>query len=155
METVEIGRALGQALRPGDVIVLSGSLGAGKTTLTQGIAAGLGVEDYVTSPTFTLVNEYPPSERHEHPALYHIDLYRTSGAAEALDFGFEEYLGGEGVVVVEWAERAPEAVPAEHLLVKLEMDEDARRLELCPLGSRYAERLAEVERALDRHAAGD
>jgi tRNA threonylcarbamoyladenosine biosynthesis protein TsaE len=121
-ETVAIGRRLGRCLRRGDVVVLSGVLGAGKTTLAQGIAEGVGVADYVTSPTFTLVNEYRPAPSARHPPLYHIDLYRTAGTAEALDLGLDEYLAGpsQGVAVIEWAERAPEALPEEHLLVRLE-----------------------------------
>jgi tRNA threonylcarbamoyladenosine biosynthesis protein TsaE len=137
------------------LIVLSGTLGAGKTTLTQGIAAGLGVVDYVTSPTFTLVNEYRPARSGAHPPLYHIDLYRTSGAAEALDFGLDEYLGEPGIAVVEWAERAPEALPTDYLLVKLEMAGDERRIEVCSSSPRYAERLRALGEALGAYAAGD
>lgn len=173
-ETLAIGRAIGRFLLPGDVLVLSGTLGAGKTTLTQGIARGLGIEDYVTSPTFTLVNEYRP--RGSGPALYHVDLYRTSGAAEALDLGLDEYLGladlPAGVAVLEWAERAPDALPTEYLLIRLERADGAdssaasepgdepRHLAIFLRGERYERRrdtLAEALRAYSGgvHAAGD
>jgi tRNA threonylcarbamoyladenosine biosynthesis protein TsaE len=173
-ETLAIGAALGRLLLPGDVIVLSGTLGAGKTTLTQGIARGLGIDDYVTSPTFTLVNEYRP--RASGPALYHVDLYRTSGAAEALDLGLDEYLGladlPAGVAVLEWAERAPDALPADYLLIRIDRADDAddrasaepgdepRHLAIFLRGERYERRRDAFAGALRAfrggdHAAGD
>ncbi len=154
-DTAEIGRRLGEILRPGDVVVLSGPLGAGKTALTQGIARGLGVTDYVTSPTFTLVNEYRPPRPGAHPPLYHVDLYRTTGAAEALDLGLDEYLGGQGVTVVEWPERAPEALPPEYLPVRLEIADDSRVITVGPASHRYAGRLRALRKALGAYAAGD
>jgi tRNA threonylcarbamoyladenosine biosynthesis protein TsaE len=100
-ETVRIGRILGEGLKAGDVVALTGELGSGKTCLTQGIACGLGVpENYaVTSPTFTLINEYPGRKA----ALFHVDLYRLQGAADLADTGFEEYLSGGGVMVPDGA----------------------------------------------------
>ena len=102
-ETLRLGKILGEALVPGDVVALTGELGAGKTCLTQGIARGLGVADgyKITSPTFTLINEYPGRI-----TLYHADLYRLAGLGDLADTGFEEYFHGGGVVVVEWAEKA-------------------------------------------------
>ncbi|HEX8958966.1 MAG TPA: tRNA (adenosine(37)-N6)-threonylcarbamoyltransferase complex ATPase subunit type 1 TsaE, partial [Solirubrobacterales bacterium] len=134
---------------------------------------GLGIGDYVTSPTFTLVNEYLP--RASGPALYHVDLYRTSGAAEALDLGLDEYLGladlPAGVAVLEWAERAPDALPVEYLLIRFERGEGAdsapsesgdepRDLTIFLRGERYEQRrdtFAEALRAYSEgeHAAGD
>jgi tRNA threonylcarbamoyladenosine biosynthesis protein TsaE len=128
-ETVRFGRILGEGLQAGDVVALTGELGSGKTCLTQGIAGGLGVpENYViTSPTFTLINEYPGREA----ALIHVDLYRLQGAADLADTGFEEYLSGGGVMVIEWAERIPEAVPDGAVCVALTyVEENVRKLEL-------------------------
>lgn len=101
-ETVELGRKIGRALQPGDVLLLMGDLGAGKTTLAQGIAGGLGVgkDQYVRSPSFTLVNEYQGTL-----PVYHIDLYRIESAAELVDLDLEEYFFGSGVALVEWGEK--------------------------------------------------
>ena len=128
-ETVRIGRILGEGLKAGDVVALTGELGAGKTCLTQGIACGLGVpEKYtVTSPTFTLINEYPGREAD----LFHVDLYRLQGAADLDDTGFEEYLSGRGVMVIEWAERIPSAVPDGAFCVVLTyLEENIRKMEI-------------------------
>ena len=144
--TTAIGIALGQLLRGGDLVLLSGNLGAGKTTLTQGIAAGMGIDDYVTSPTFTLVNEYRQRDRRR-PTLCHVDLYRIEGTAEASDLGLDEYLEA-GVVVVEWAERALAALPAEHLLVRIAvLADDSRRIEFIGRGGRYAQMAETVANA--------
>ena len=101
-ETFYIGTIIGERLHGGDIVALIGDLGAGKTCLTKGIATGLGVsaQNHVTSPTFTLINEY--QGRHK---LYHFDLYRLTGLHDMEDMGFEEYLFGEGVTVIEWAEK--------------------------------------------------
>jgi tRNA threonylcarbamoyladenosine biosynthesis protein TsaE len=128
-ETVRIGRILGEGLKAGDVVALTGELGSGKTCLTQGIACGLGVpENYaVTSPTFTLINEYPGRKA----ALFHVDLYRLQGAADLADTGFEEYLSGGGVMVIEWAEKIRGAVPDGALCVALAyLEENVRKIEL-------------------------
>lgn len=157
-DTTEIGRVLGAWLRAGDVVLLSGPLGAGKTTLTQGIAAGVGVADYVTSPSFTIVNEYRPKRPRAHPTFYHLDLYRISGAAEALDFGLEEYVGGEGIAVVEWAERAAEAMPSDYLLARLsivDVETGERLIELCPRGTALRARFASLRTALTKFSLDD
>ena len=101
-DTMALGEKIGRQLKAGDVLLLFGELGAGKTTLTQGIARGLGVakEEYVRSPTFTLVNQY----RGRFP-VFHIDLYRIGSAHELEDLGMEEVLAGDGVAIVEWAEK--------------------------------------------------
>lgn len=114
-ETAAIGRALGRVLRGGDCVALTGELGAGKTCLTQGIARGLGVPEayVVTSPTFTLINEYPG----QGTRLVHMDMYRLAGTAELTDMGFDEYLRGKDVMVIEWAEKIKEALPKEALNV--------------------------------------
>lgn len=117
------GEKLGRVCQPGDVILLEGNLGAGKTALTQGIARGLGVPGVVNSPTFTLVKEYAGRL-----PLYHFDLYRLDDPAEALDLGIEEYLEGQGVCVVEWAERAEGIWPPDHLRVRLSIAGPEERL---------------------------
>ena len=113
--TREIGRILGQAAEAGDVFLLTGPLGAGKTCLTQGIAWGLGVAGYARSPTFVLVTRY-----RGRLTLHHIDLFRIQDSQEAWDLGLDEYLSDGGVCVVEWADRAVEVFPDEGLWVDLE-----------------------------------
>ncbi|MFQ5860822.1 MAG: tRNA (adenosine(37)-N6)-threonylcarbamoyltransferase complex ATPase subunit type 1 TsaE [Dehalococcoidia bacterium] len=114
-ETQEVGRSLGREAQGGDLFLLSGPLGGGKTCLTQGIAWGLGVQEYARSPTFVLINQY----RGRLP-LYHIDLFRIDDPTEALELGLEEYLSSEGVCVVEWADKAADLFPQEHLWVYLD-----------------------------------
>jgi tRNA threonylcarbamoyladenosine biosynthesis protein TsaE len=116
-DTLDIGRIIGENLTGGAVVALTGELGAGKTCLTQGIAKGLGIPEgyYVTSPTFTLINEYPGRI-----PLYHMDVYRLSDSRELEDMGYEEYFYGDGVVVIEWAEKVDDIIPAEALSIKLE-----------------------------------
>lgn len=136
--TRRIGERLARALRPGDVLLLHGDLGAGKTALTQGIGRGLGVADRVQSPTFTLVNEYGadgrvPGITH----LYHLDLYRLGGPDDLESIAFDDYLAAaDGVTVVEWPERAGRHLPDAYLLVGLEILPDGRRLtfEAIPAG---------------------
>ncbi len=99
--TRAIGQRLGAAARPGDILLLIGELGAGKTALTQGLARGLDIGEVVNSPTFTLLKEH----RSGRVPLYHFDLYRIERASELIDLGFGEYFGGDGVAVVEWADR--------------------------------------------------
>jgi len=106
-ETVELGRRIGAFLLPNEIIALTGNLGAGKTTLIQGIAAGLGVKDYVTSPTFIIINEYPGRL-----PFYHIDLYRLDDVAQVAELGIEEYFANGGVCVIEWAEKLDGLLPA-------------------------------------------
>jgi tRNA threonylcarbamoyladenosine biosynthesis protein TsaE len=138
--TRAFGQRLAELLFPGAVIALVGPLGAGKTHLVRAIAEGLGVPDgrVVTSPTFTLIHEYAGRL----PA-YHFDAYRLRGAGEFFDLGAHEYLEGEGVCLVEWADRVAEALPAEYLLVALEITgPSARRATLTAAGSRHAAALS-------------
>lgn len=132
------GRALAQAIRPGQVIALRGNLGAGKTTFVQGLAAGLGIRSDVTSPTFILVNEYHTPQ---HAHLIHVDTYRlgdgdAATVLEAEALGLEEILETPGAVIaVEWAERVAPLLPADHLLVSLENSGDeARTIHLAAYG---------------------
>ena len=140
-ETHAIGAQLGQHAQPGDVLLLTGELGAGKTTLTQGIAQGLDVAERPRSPTFVMATEY-----HGRLPLYHLDLYRVDHVAELGELGLDEYLSGEGVTVVEWADRAPHAFPADCLWISLEsIDEDTRRLSMTADGDRHVALLASLK----------
>ena len=129
LETCKIGEILGQRLRGGDCVALIGELGSGKTCLAQGIARGIGIPDgfTVTSPTFTIINEYP-----SHPiSLYHMDVYRLQGLSDLEEMGLEEYLSGTGVLVIEWAERIIEALPEEAVYIRITyVDEFTRRIEI-------------------------
>ena len=118
-ETQAIGRRLGEQARAGDVFLLSGPLGAGKTCLTQGIAWGLGVVEYARSPTFVIMTRY-----RGRLTLYHFDLYRINDPLEAWDLGLDEQLFGDGACVVEWAERAEEVFPPDCLWIDLDYAED-------------------------------
>jgi len=114
-QTRRVGMRLGALLRPGDVIGLEGDLGAGKTTFVQGVAAGWGSLDAVSSPTFVLVKVY---RRLDGESLYHLDAYRLSGPAEAIDLDIDAMLS-KGPLAVEWADRVKEALPAENLWIKM------------------------------------
>ena len=142
-ETLALGRALGSLLRAGDVVALCGPLGSGKTTLTKGIAEGLGVEEprWVTSPTFVLVHEYEGTV-----PVYHLDAYRLRGSADAEALGTEEMFFGDGVAIVEWAERIPDALPDERLNMTLAIaGETSREFTFEPVGERYERVIAELE----------
>jgi tRNA threonylcarbamoyladenosine biosynthesis protein TsaE len=117
-ETLRLGAFLGKYLTNGSVIALSGELGCGKTCLAQGIARGLGVPDdlYVTSPSYTLVNEYPGRLR-----LFHVDLYRIENLVELDEIGLDEIIGCDGVAVIEWAEKMIEVIPKERLSISISM----------------------------------
>ena len=106
-ETRALGEKLAGRLQPGDVLLLEGDLGAGKSELTRGIAKGLGVTETVTSPSFTILNVYESGRC----PLYHFDWYRLESAEELYELGLDEYLGGDGIAVVEWPGRCPDAVP--------------------------------------------
>ena len=136
-QTLRFGARLGALLEAGDVVCLEGELGAGKTCLTQGIGQGMGVVEPITSPTFTLIAEHrAPSSA---PVLYHIDLYRLeSPVIEALSFGLDEYLLGEGICVIEWADRVGPALPGERLWVTLHyLDVSKRGIVMSASGPRY------------------
>jgi len=133
-QTRRVGMRLGALLGPGDVICLIGDLGAGKTTLVQGLAAGWGSLDPVSSPTFMLVNLYRRLDRN---FLYHLDAYRLRGPLDALDLDIDKMLD-EGSLVVEWADRIETALPAERLWVSLDwVDETQRNLFFSAHGEHY------------------
>lgn len=130
-ETRRIGERLARQLRPNDVLLLLGNMGAGKSELTRGIARGLGVTGYVTSPTFTILQVHDSGRL----PLYHFDWYRLSGPEELYELSMDEYLQNEGVAVVEWPSRAEEAVPERRLEIELvPLDGDTRRLTFTPVG---------------------
>jgi tRNA threonylcarbamoyladenosine biosynthesis protein TsaE len=145
-ETADWGRKLGRLLRAGDVVALIGELGAGKTALAQGIARGLGVpeETYIASPTFTLINEY----RGRIP-LYHLDFYRLDDPSDCANLGLEEYLGGAGVALIEWADKMAALLPGDHLAIRLAYrDETTRQALVCASGDRSAQLLRVFETIL-------
>ena len=133
-QTEEIGSLLGSMLAKGDIIALCGELGTGKTTLVRGMARGMGLEEgEVASPSFTLVNEYEGPLR-----LFHIDLYRLANEKELIAIDYEEYLTAEGVVVIEWADRIPQAIPPDALWITLRyLGGDCREMVLQTRSDRY------------------
>jgi tRNA threonylcarbamoyladenosine biosynthesis protein TsaE len=131
-ETVAIGEALAGCLRDGDVVLLHCDLGAGKTTLAKGIAAALGVEDVVSSPSFSLVNEYEAGLAAAVTRLYHLDLYRLQSEDDLASIGFADFMApADGITLVEWPERASTALPERFLLVEIEtLGSGSRRLRI-------------------------
>lgn len=121
-ETILLGERIGRSLKPNDVVALSGELGAGKTTLIQGIARGLKVENWVTSPTFTIINEFKGIL-----GLYHIDLYRINDIEEAEDLAIEEYFDRGGVTVIEWAEKIKPILPESAIEINMKILSDNDR----------------------------
>ena len=139
-ETQNLGRHIGETAKAGDVYLLSGRLGAGKTCLTQGIAWGLGINEYAVSPTFVFVREM-----YGRLPLFHVDLYRLDNAEGIDDLGLDEYFYGKGVSVVEWAEKGLNILPPENLQIKIDyIGETERRLALTPNGKRYRELLIDL-----------
>ncbi len=146
--TRAVGHAIGAAARAGDVVLLSGGLGAGKTALTQGILRGLGSDEFARSPTFVLMNEY-----HARLTVYHMDLYRLDTLAEIDGLGLDDYLFGDGLCVIEWADKAEGYFPAERLAVSITVESDTERtLELessagagCPMLRAVGELAAKSE----------
>ncbi len=143
-DTLAIGSRIGSAAQPNDVIALTGPLGAGKTHLAKGMAAGLQVSDtrVVNSPTFVLVNEYA-GRLH----MYHVDAYRLTGPVELAALGFEEMCDAGGLVVVEWADKIQDLLPADSLSIELAATgENSRRLRLTPGGPHSRNLLTELMR---------
>ena len=145
-DTLHIGQIIGSKLQKGNVVALTGELGSGKTCITQGIARGLGVpEDYfITSPTFTLINEYPGRV-----PLYHIDVYRLSGSLDLNDVGYEEYFYGDGVVVIEWAEKIRDILPAETMFIYLRyLDDNTREIKIVGNANNTSELFQELRKEI-------
>lgn len=141
-QTRRLGARLGELLKGGEVIALQGALGTGKTRWVQGMAYALQVPDAVTSPTFIIVNEY-----HGRLTLYHIDLYRIEQPEETLSFGLEDYLYSEGVCAIEWAERAANLLPADHLWITFRhLDDTKRRITMHASGHYHQQLLKDFQR---------
>jgi len=142
-ETIAIGCGLGKLLQPGDILCLAGGLGAGKTCLARGIAMGLGADGaHVSSPTFVLAQEYSGRI-----PMYHLDLYRLRSAGEVEDAGLDEYIGGDGVAVIEWPDVYGPLLNADRLTVEiLTYDDFERELILAAQGDRYTRILEEMTR---------
>jgi tRNA threonylcarbamoyladenosine biosynthesis protein TsaE len=149
-QTRAVAAALGDLLVAGDLVLLVGDLGAGKTAFVQGLARGLGVEEPVTSPTFTIVQEYAGRL-----PLTHVDVYRLDRVQDLYDLGLEER-SDRGVTVVEWGDLVEQAVPAEHLVVRIEPGaaDTERVLELSCHGTRWRGRQDALERAVSGPAGG-
>ena len=125
--TREIARLLSEGLRDGDTVVLKGGLGAGKSEFARGIARGLGYDGPIPSPSFTILNEYEGGRL----ALHHFDWYRVADSGELYESGLDEYIGGRGVCVIEWSERAPDILPEDRIVVTLTpIENDARLIRL-------------------------
>lgn len=139
-ETVAFGESIGKKLIAGDVVLLCGDLGAGKTAFTGGIAKGLGIVEHIISPTFTIVNQYDAEIK-----LYHFDVYRIADSDEMLAMGFEDYFDGSAVVVIEWAELITEILPPEHIKIEIKMADgdnpDERDIVVDYHGDRYRDRV--------------
>jgi tRNA threonylcarbamoyladenosine biosynthesis protein TsaE len=150
-DTRAVGEAFAGLLRPRDTVVLTGELGAGKTTLVQGIARGLGVTDQVVSPTFTLVREY-----HGSLEVAHVDVYRLERIQDVMDLGLEELGDGEAVLLVEWGDAVQEVLPADHLTIELAggAEDEARLLVFTPGGQTWVERWERLEQVLAPWATG-
>ncbi|RYM05225.1 tRNA (adenosine(37)-N6)-threonylcarbamoyltransferase complex ATPase subunit type 1 TsaE [Sporolactobacillus sp. THM7-7] len=132
---------LSASLEPGDVLTLSGDLGMGKTVFTKGLAKGLGIEEMISSPTFTIVKEYFSGRM----PLYHMDVYRIT---DEEDIGLEDYFDREGLTVIEWAEKIPSWLPEDYLNIKMErINDQNRRITLIPHGSRYERLCREIGKA--------
>lgn len=140
-QTQKFGTRIGQLALPGDIFLLVGGLGAGKTCLTQGIAWGLDIKEYAASPSFVVIREL-----HGRLPLYHIDFYRLDHLEEIAELGLDDYLYGNGVCVVEWAKKGLSLLPQEHLLIEMSYLSDTERsLKLKPSGKRYRQIVAQLK----------
>lgn len=132
-ETENIAKSFAKRLKAGDVVTLDGDLGAGKTAFTQGLAKGLEITDYVSSPTFTIINCYSGRI-----PMYHFDVYRIEDAEEMYDIGYDDYVGGDGVAVIEWSEKIKEILPVPRYEILISRDaekhEDFRKIVINEIG---------------------
>ena len=140
-ETQQLGVRLGKLALSGDIFLLIGGLGVGKTCLTQGIAWGLDIEEYAASPSFVIVREL-----YGRLPLYHVDLYRLDNIEEIADLGLDDYLYGNGICVVEWAEKGLSVLPSECLIIEMDyLSNDKRSLHFKPRGKRYLKLVAQLK----------
>jgi len=141
-ETKNLGEELSKLTKPGDLLAFYGELGAGKTCFIQGISRGLKVKDYVTSPSFTIINEYQGKI-----PIYHFDLFRLDNAEEIIELGYHEYFYGEGLTVIEWAGKIEQLLPKEHLKIKIKFkDRYQRKISFISQGDRFKKFLEELKR---------
>jgi tRNA threonylcarbamoyladenosine biosynthesis protein TsaE len=125
VETTELGRTLASGLAAGDVVAFYGDLGAGKTTMIKGVASGLGVVEVVKSPSFVVMTEYTGRL-----PVYHVDLYRLNESSDFESIGLDSYLDGDGICLIEWAERAEKVLPASAIRVRMSVEGEGRRIEV-------------------------
>ena len=139
-QTQNLGTSIGKLAEPGDIFLLVGELGAGKTCLTQGIAWGLDIQEYTLSPSFVIMREL-----HGRLTLYHIDLYRLDKTEEIRDLGLDDYLYGKGICVIEWANKGLDVLPKDHLLIKIDhISDNERNFVMEPKGTRYISMLTKL-----------
>ncbi|ACQ54399.1 tRNA (adenosine(37)-N6)-threonylcarbamoyltransferase complex ATPase subunit type 1 TsaE [Clostridium botulinum] len=135
-KTIDIGNFIGRHCNSGDILCLNGDLGAGKTHLSKGIAKGLNIKDNITSPTFNIVNEYDGRLK-----LYHFDVYRVNDPDEIEAIGFDEYIFGEGISIIEWSDYIEDLIPNEHMDIRInkipEKGENYRKITINYHGNRY------------------
>lgn len=132
-ETKKLGKEISKLVKPGDLLAFYGELGAGKTCFIQGISEGLEVKDYVTSPSFTIINEYQGKI-----PIYHFDVFRVSNIEEIIELGYEEYFYGEGLTVIEWAEKIENLLPKDHLKIEIKFKTSyERKISFIPQGNKF------------------
>ena len=133
-DTDKIGKIIGECLQSGTVICLEGDLGAGKTTLSQSIAKGLGIKDYVTSPTFTIIKEYKGRL-----SLFHMDAYRLESEDDMYDLGYDEYINSDGVCIIEWASKIKGLIPksAINITININFEDNIRELNIDGAGEQF------------------
>ena len=122
-ETIELGKKIGKLLKKGDIIAMQGTLAAGKTTITKGIAQALGITETITSPTFCLISEYEGTM-----PLYHMDVYRLDGTEDFINLGTDDMLYGDGVSIIEWSEKIMDELPKTTIILKITPQDDGSRL---------------------------
>ena len=122
-ETIDLGKKIGKLLKKGDIIAMQGTLAAGKTTITKGIAAALGITETITSPTFCLISEYQGTM-----PLYHMDVYRLDGTEDFINLGTDDMLYGDGVSIIEWSEKIMDELPSNTIVLKITPQDDGSRL---------------------------